>query len=58
MLNLIKLLKKLYEDNLISVKVLNDARAQARGAEADVARIVILSKDVKTQEKLKKRYWK
>ncbi|MHB9943064.1 methyl-accepting chemotaxis protein [Clostridium sporogenes] len=49
-----KAIKKLYEDNLISVKVLNDARAQARGAEADVARIVILSKDVKTQEKLKK----
>ncbi|EJO5346536.1 methyl-accepting chemotaxis protein [Clostridium botulinum] len=46
-------IKKLYENNLMSVKVLNDARAQARAAEADVARIVILSKDVKSQEKLK-----
>ncbi|ENK1243362.1 MCP four helix bundle domain-containing protein [Clostridium botulinum] len=48
-----KSIKKLYEDNLISVKALNDARAQARGAEADISRIIILSKNIKAQEKLK-----
>ncbi|MGO5093856.1 methyl-accepting chemotaxis protein [Clostridium sp. LCP25S3_F10] len=48
-----KSIKKLYEDNLISVKALNDARAQARGAEADISRIIILSKNTKAQEKLK-----
>ncbi|KOR23870.1 methyl-accepting chemotaxis protein [Clostridium sp. L74] len=48
-----KSIKKLYEDNLISVKALNDARAQARGAEADISRIIILSKNIKSQENLK-----
>ncbi|WP_251859772.1 methyl-accepting chemotaxis protein [Clostridium sp. Marseille-Q2269] len=48
-----KAIKRLYEENLISVKVLNDSRAQARATEADIARIVLLSKDGVAQEKLK-----
>lgn len=46
-----KMANNLYNNNLISVQVLNDSRSQARGAEADIAKL-ILSKDKQEQQKL------
>src|SRR3712207_7487976 len=46
-----KMANNLYNNNLISVQVLNDSRSQARAAEADIAKL-ILSKDKQEQQKL------
>ncbi|NEZ46460.1 methyl-accepting chemotaxis protein [Clostridium niameyense] len=48
-----KSIKSLYDNNLISVQVLNDTRTQARAAEANLAKLILEVKDKNEQEKLK-----
>lgn len=48
-----KSIKALYDNNLVSVQVLNDTRTQARAAEADLAKLILEVKDKNEQEKLK-----